>query len=245
MRRTVLIIEEASQIWEYKAILLLRMFANFQKVLIFGDQLQLPPHGLSAGDNVNSDDIMSLIDRVIEKGKNAPPTMMLKKQYRMAYEIGELVSKLFYSYQLEHHKSRDGKQHIWFHNSGGIGVEKGTSLFNEEEAKDVIELYNDMRLNRTEGVETNDIVVLTFYEAQRFLINKFDPTIRAFNVDGFQGQEASTVIVSTVGRKKVSGFLGDRRRVNVALSRAKDKLVIVGDRNTLERHPIWRRIWND
>ena len=77
----------------------------------------------------------------------------------------------------------------------------------------------------------------------RYKIKLLNPLIRAFTIDGFQGRDAHTVIISTVRRDGVHGFLADKRRINVALSRAKDELYIVSDRQMLEKHHLWRQFF--
>ena len=63
-------------------------------------------------------------------------------------------------------------------------------------------------------------------------------------VDGFQGQERDIIVVSMVRSNEEGqvGFLRDLRRMNVAITRARMKLIIVGDSHTLCRHPFYRRL---
>merc|ERR1712060_388495 len=140
-------------------------------------------------------------------------------------------------------KLADQRKHIFFFQSNGLAENIEDSSINKGEAKDVVKLYEGLIERRTEGVEETDLVVLTFYEAQRFQISQLKPSMKVFTVDGFQGQEATTVIISTVVRGNVSDFVGDMGRINLALSRAKEQLCIVGDRPTLQNHELWREIF--
>merc|ERR550534_349966 len=189
--------------------------------------------------------VRSIIDRLTRKGKNAPPLQSLNLQYRMSKQIGDLISRMLYGGQVLHSKPGDKKKHIFFYQSNGLAetVENSNSMINKGEAEDIVKLYDDLMERRTEGVEETDLVVLTFYEAQWFQISQLKPSMQVFTIDRFQGQEATTVIISTIVRGNVSNFVGDMGQINVALSRAKEKLCIVGDRPTLQNHELWREIF--
>ena len=64
-------------------------------------------------------------------------------------------------------------------------------------------------------------------------------------VDGFQGQERDIILISLVRSNDSGeiGFLRDLRRMNVAITRARMKLIILGDVPTLTRHPFYRKLW--
>lgn len=64
-------------------------------------------------------------------------------------------------------------------------------------------------------------------------------------VDGFQGQERDVIVISLVRSNDDGqiGFLRDLRRMNVAITRARMKVIILGDRKTLTRHPFYRQLW--
>ena len=64
-------------------------------------------------------------------------------------------------------------------------------------------------------------------------------------VDGFQGQERDVIVISLVRSNDEGniGFLRDLRRMNVAITRARMKLIILGDRSTLCHHPFYRKLW--
>jgi len=73
----------------------------------------------------------------------------------------------------------------------------------------------------------------------------FRRLITVNTVDGFQGQERDIIVVSLVRSNDEGqiGFLRDLRRMNVAITRARMKLIIIGDRRTMTRHPFYRKLW--
>jgi len=239
--RDVLLLDEASQIWELEAICFFRELYNFKRVVIFGDEKQLPPYVANEIDTQ-----LSIIDALIAKGRNAPSHTMLGLQYRMPCELGDLVSTLFYNGKLESHKEMDCKYHICVHDVCGRSEHRGTSTFNIEEARRAVELYDEIRAldSYIDSPDKPFVVILTFYDAQRHKIKEMGKSRRVFNVDGFQGQEAPYVILSTAARGSPSGFLCDERRVNVALSRAKEQLHILGCGETLKKDDLWSKIWS-
>jgi superfamily I DNA and/or RNA helicase len=103
--------------------------------------------------------------------------------------------------------------------------------------------------------ERIDVGIISPYRAQvqllrRLLLKReyFKPFRRAISVntvDGFQGQERDVIVISLVRSNDEGqiGFLRDLRRMNVAITRARMKLIILGDRPTLTRHPFYRQLW--
>ena len=103
--------------------------------------------------------------------------------------------------------------------------------------------------------ERIDVGIISPYRAQvqhlrRLLMKRefFKPFRRLISVntvDGFQGQERDVIIISMVRANDDGqiGFLRDLRRMNVAITRARMKLIILGDKNTLTRHPFYRQLW--
>jgi superfamily I DNA and/or RNA helicase len=103
--------------------------------------------------------------------------------------------------------------------------------------------------------ERLDVGIISPYRAQvqllRRLIKKreffkpFRSLITVNTIDGFQGQERDIILISLVRSNDEGqiGFLRDLRRMNVAITRARMKLIILGDRTTLCRHPFYRKLW--
>jgi len=96
------------------------------------------------------------------------------------------------------------------------------------------------------GGTEQKVTVITFYKAQqRLLQEKLGAAATVMTVDSAQGSEADVVILSCVrsNTEEGIGHVKDDRRINVALSRAKDKLIVVGNAACFQRHVIWRDLW--
>ena len=140
----------------------------------------------------------------------------------------------------------------------GLGSGVGPSLLNESEAElTLLALQAYYELIGKERIlsERLDVGIISPYRAQvqllRRLIRKreffkpFRSLITVNTVDGFQGQERDIIVISLVRSNDEGqiGFLRDLRRMNVAITRARMKLIILGDRHTLCRHPFYRKLW--
>jgi hypothetical protein len=125
----------------------------------------------------------------------------------------------------------------------------GTSFLNRSEAASVEKLVTSMLRN---GLQPDQIGVITPYEGQRsFVVNNMQKTgalrsdlykeIEVASVDSFQGREKDIIIVSCVrsNAQQGIGFLRDPRRLNVALTRARYGIIIIGNARLLARNPLW------
>jgi len=97
------------------------------------------------------------------------------------------------------------------------------------------------------GVKEEWVGVITPYDDQVDLLDSLLPgEVEVHSVDGFQGREKEVIVISFV-RSNLEGeigFLNDLRRLNVSLTRAKRKLIVVGDSSTLSVHPTYSRFIN-
>ena len=133
-----------------------------------------------------------------------------------------------------------------------------TSHFNEAEARLTIlalQAYYELIGRKRIMEERLDVGIISPYRAQVQLLRRmlkqsefFKPFRRLISVntvDGFQGQERDIIVISMVRSNDEGqiGFLRDLRRMNVAMTRARMKLIILGDRSTLTRHPFYRKLW--
>jgi superfamily I DNA and/or RNA helicase len=92
------------------------------------------------------------------------------------------------------------------------------------------------------GLPPSDIAVIAPYAAQvRWIRDRCPSGVEVDTVDGFQGREKEAVIISLVRSNPTGeiGFLGDTRRMNVAMTRARRRLVVIGDSATLANHPFY------
>ena len=243
MHRQTLIIDEASQVHDFKAIVLLRSLPHTERLLLFGDDKQLAPY--VAREEASS--ILDMATAVLEKNLTPPaPTFtvartMLDIQYRMPLSLGNMISSIFYNGKLRSHKS-DPKACVHWVSTVGPSSPDGTSCYNRSEIAEVLHLWRQLQ-RPPYSYSEDDIVVISFYEAQRKEISTRYPRLRVHNVDSFQGQEAPVVLL-TLSASYISKFLSDRRRVNVACSRAKEKLFIIGRQDMVQRSRK-RTCWQD
>jgi superfamily I DNA and/or RNA helicase len=252
------IMDEASQSTEAAAWAPLQIA---DRLVLAGDHLQLPPTIISAqaaeqGANV------SMLERLIAQlGKGA--VHRLSVQYRMHQQIMEFSSHEFYDDDLvadasvRDHLLQDlpgvsanelTASPIDFIDTAGASYDEsaepdGDSRYNLQEAELVAKKVQALLAS---GLAASEIAVITPYSAQVRLLRERlkQPEMEIDSVDGFQGREKEAVIVSLVrsNREREIGFLEDVRRMNVALTRARRKLIVIGDSATITSHPFYQRM---
>ena len=253
-----LIVDEATQASELQTLAPLCL--NPSKVILIGDPEQLPAttfHPYSKELKIRR----SLFERWMELAFNV---YMLKLQYRMVPSICSFSSKHFYNSNLLTSENASKKDYIdktiqsfidknfngssiCFLDTKGKTTQKHNSFYNSEEIT-VIKKY--VKLLKLKGIKNYGVI--TPYKQQlrkikRELYNSFgNDDIPINTVDGFQGKENDIIFVSCVKslHNKTSqassiGFLKDARRLNVAITRAKYSLVIIGNVDTLKNDPLW------
>jgi superfamily I DNA and/or RNA helicase len=233
------------------------------RVVLAGDHCQLPPTVLSA-EAVDQGFGISLLERLVDLYGSAV-TRRLAVQYRMHEAIMGFSSQEFYEGALQAeavvagHLLRDlpgvrpdllTETPVLFIDTAGAGFDEepepdGESRLNMEEAGLVA---RKVRTLLELGVTATDLAVIAPYAAQVRLLRERLPVadLEIDSVDGFQGREKEAVIVSLVrsNREGEIGFLADVRRINVALTRARRFLLIVGDSATLGGHPFYQRLFS-
>lgn len=212
-------------------------------LLLVGDPQQLP--AMVVSKNAKQWLGTSLLETLMER---SPENLdVLNIQYRMLSCIGEITSMRYYRGLLQAGRV-DADQYSFAgnmltHPVAFVDVEHGSevqdsktrSYSNRAEASAVLRILRHIRTTQKNNAE---IGVITFYSAQVTVIEKmvkedrFD-NITVATVDGFQGAECSIIIVSFVRADNRVGFIADPKRLNVALSRAREKLVMVGNKATL------------
>lgn len=224
-----LIIDEAGQCLEPLAWCI---FPLADKLVLAGDHLQLPPTVLSEKAARNGFNV-SILERFFGKISNIH---LLDTQYRMRAAIAQFSNRYFYEGKLvtPTHLDNEG-EHVFFYDTAGAGYEEesgadGSSLVNRGELEMVQQISEHLNL------DVAKTVFISPYAAQVALAKEMLPAeLRVSTIDSFQGQEAHTIIISLVrcNANNEIGFLKDYRRMNVAMTRAQQQLIIIGDSATL------------
>ncbi len=240
-------VDEATQAVEPAAILAL---LRAERAVLAGDHLQLPPTVISEAAAQGGFGV-SLFERLASiHGESMMVT--LAEQRRMNEAIMRFPSQAVYGGLLRAHPSVAGwsldEEPLLLVDTAGTGHEEGTpegseSRHNEGEAALVArEVERVLAL----GVAPGDVAVISPYDAQvqrlrQLLATRVEEGLEVDSVDGFQGREKEAVVVSLVRSNDLGevGFLSDVRRMNVAITRARKKLVVVGDSATVARHPFY------
>lgn len=247
-----LVIDEASQAMEpesWNAILRCR------RVIMAGDHMQLPPTVKSA-EAVQ----LGLADTILQRmAGHAHHSYLLNTQYRMNDAILAFPNKKFYNGQLlsaaqNKDKLLKGDMHpLCFIDTAGTGFEEKInpehqSRYNEGEFF-IIREHILLSTERLAGTEIG--IIAPYAEQVRYIKSQIEEdntlkslTIRVDSIDGFQGQEQDIIYFSLVrsNEKGELGFLKDYRRLNVALTRARMKLVLVGDSGTLANDEVYSEL---
>ena len=233
-----------------------------ERVVLAGDHCQLPPTVVSA-EAADQGFGVSLFERLVDLC-GTEVARRLNVQYRMHESIIDFSNREFYDGALEAHPSVCShrlcdlpgvtklpltESPVRFIDTAGAGFEEetepdGESRFNRHEASLVVRKVNELI---AAGVAPAAIAVIAPYAAQvRLLREQLDlPELEIDSVDGFQGREKEAVIISLVRSNQAGeiGFLSDIRRINVALTRARRLLLVVGDSATLSTGPFYQRLF--
>lgn len=247
----VAVVDEATQASRPSTAIVLNCA---RKLVLAGDHKQLPPY---CADETMQDEEMhiSLFEYLLDR-YGSDLSVLLKTQYRMHQQIAEFPNQAFYEGALETAaRNRDWtisdlKPLMGIHIEGTEQTERRSkSKFNLDEAEAVAKQVQLLTMN---GVEPEDIGVITAYSGQKSKvkqkINEVDIErpwgVTVDTIDSFQGGEREAIIVSFVRSNESgnSGFLElpdvGPRRLNVALTRARKRLVLIGNWETLgERGP--------
>ena len=234
----VLIVDEAGQSVEAETLIAFQTQPG--KVLLVGDIKQLPATVISqpAKDNNYS---WSMMQRLQEECSQ--PHAMLTEQYRMHPAICDFPSRRYYDGRLTNADAvvvvarRETIPPRAFYNVKHVEEKIGLSLGNHGEVEHVSHIVNKLRSLHPK----KSIGVITFYAAQKQLLiqklGKHDDLVKIGTVDGFQGEESDIIILSFVrcNSPGVTGFVQDFRRLNVAITRARHSLIMLGCATTLSK----------
>jgi len=240
-------VDEATQSVEPAVILAL---LRAERAVLAGDHLQLPPTVISSEAAAGGLGV-SLFERLAD-AHGASVMVTLAEQRRMSEAIMDFPSRTTYGGRLRAHPSVAGwrldDEPLLLVDTAGTGFEEGTpegsdSRHNEGEA---LLVAREVERVLALGVAPADVAVISPYDAQvqrlrHLLAARVEEGLEVDTVDGFQGREKEAVVVSLVRSNEAGevGFLSDVRRMNVAITRARKKLVVVGDSATVARHPYY------
>lgn len=252
MKFSTLVIDEAGQCIEPLAWCI---FPLADKIVLAGDHWQLPPTVLS-----HEASRRGLNRSILEVAvATCDPVYLLDTQYRMRPSIAGFSSHYFYDNLLTTaaHLADTGV-HITFIDTAGSGS-------NEKHGPDGLSLQNEGELDIVKKLLENEVsdigntAVISPYSGQVTAAKEGLPaSLRISTIDSFQGQEKETIILSLVRSNDEGeiGFLKDYRRMNVAITRAKERLYVIGDSATIgadnfynrflsyvEKHGEYRTIW--
>lgn len=260
---STLFIDEAAQALEAACWIAIRKAG---RVIFAGDHCQLPPTVKSIAA-LKGGLGKTLMERIVEQKPEV--VTLLKVQYRMNEQIMRFSSDYFYNGEVE---TAPGITHrsildydlpmIWIDTEDVDGKEEfiGESCgrINRAEAELTLstlqEYFDKIGKNRILE-ESIDVGIISPYRAQVQLLRKmirqkefFRPYRRLISVntvDGFQGQERDIILISLVRSNDGGeiGFLRDLRRMNVAITRARMKLIILGNAATMTSHPFYRKLY--
>ncbi|MCW3787057.1 AAA domain-containing protein [Plebeiibacterium sediminum] len=232
------------------------------RVVLAGDHCQLPPT-IKSFEAAKAGLDETLFEKAIKRNKM---DVMLQEQYRMHKDIMTFSSRYFYNDKLiankevENWKLFNEDLSVEFIDTAGCGyfeqVDSETkSSFNREECellqKHMNEYLSNLEFNQLTNVSVG---VVSPYKAQVNLLmetlkgieesyEQLKPVVAVNTIDSFQGQERDVIYISLVrsNEKGDIGFLKDIRRMNVAITRARKKLVIIGDSATVGQHDFYSK----
>ena len=257
-----LFIDEAAQAFEAACWAAIR---HADRVIFAGDHKQLPPT-IKCREAERAGLSRTLIEFVAQTKPSCVELLTL--QYRMHRDIMQFSSEWFYHGRLVAAPECADRTIvpidpplIWI-DTANLGYEEEQNAISQSRLNtnegillvETLKLYvNQLGIDRLLD-ERVDFGIISPYKSQVQLLRrlvKHDkelrrllPYITVNTVDGFQGQERDVILISMVRGNDEGriGFLGDLRRMNVAITRARMKLIILGDTSTLSRTPFYRRL---
>lgn len=221
-------------------------------LLLVGDHHQLPPFSKWDGASDAKYNV-SLMERLSRRKSKKIPSFMLKEQYRMHSSLGDIISSTFYNSKLttaaSTKEARTNPLPCCFLNQTDGREEKARGATSWQNPTEVDAVWRLLKvLTQHGGHSQKQINVLTFYNGQRTLISNRLASAKladvdVVSVDSMQGREVDIVILSCVRTGQGGlGFLSDWRRVNVALSRARESIFVIGAEDVLRTDERWTKV---
>ncbi|NWI11258.1 ZGRF1 protein, partial [Crypturellus soui] len=250
----VVVLDECSQMTEPASLLPIARF-QCEKLVLVGDPKQLPPT-IQGSDSFHEQGLeQTLFDRLSLMGHKA---VLLRTQYRCHPAISAIANELFYGGSLINGVSEEDRSPLldWlptlcFYSVNGVEqIERDNSFYNMAEAHFTVKLIQSLIAS---GIEGSAVGVITLYKSQMCKIQNLlsalhsealeIKAVQVSTVDAFQGAEKEIVVLSCVRTRQV-GFIDSEKRMNVALTRAKRHLLIVGNLACLTKNSLWGRVIN-
>lgn len=260
------VIDEATQATQPAAMI---PYLKAEKTILIGDHKQLPPTVVNQ-EAVEKGLRISLFEKLIDSYKN-DCSSLLEIQYRMNEEIMKFPSYYFYNDRLKAadsavdqklsdlgvepennnsftEKSLNSEYSLVYLDTADMQAEErsfegSNSYDNPVESEIVLDILDKAVQN---SLSEDNIAVIAAYKDQVDLINKHNEfkDVEIDTVDAFQGREKEMIIFSAVRSNSDNniGFLRDLRRLNVALTRAKKKLIFIGDSETICEHDFYAKL---
>jgi ATP-dependent RNA/DNA helicase IGHMBP2 len=231
-----------------------------QKVILAGDHFQLSPT-IKSAEAARGGLSTTLLEKCVTLHPEA--VTLLEEQYRMNEAIMGYSSQVFYEGKLKAHQSVvghllfEGDMPVNFIDTAGCGFDEkleGTSSTNPEEAAFLFKHLNalvEQLAPRYNSASFPTIAIISPYKEQIRILKEqllnfselsvYGNKISVNTIDSFQGQERDVVYLSMTRSNNEGdiGFLSDMRRMNVAMTRARKKLVVIGDSSTLAQLPFY------
>ncbi|GAB4093988.1 DEAD/DEAH box helicase [Flaviaesturariibacter terrae] len=226
-----------------------------RKAVLAGDHCQLPPT-IKSQEAARAGLERTLLEKCA--GRYPEAVVLLEEQYRMHELIMNFSSREFYGGRLKAapavaERSLPGQAPLRFIDTAGCGYEEkqeGTRIANPEEAAFLIRQVERLLEELPEGAPRPSVGVISPYRQQVELLKELaaaSPALAGYEglsvntIDAFQGQERGAIFISLARSNpdNVIGFLSEVRRMNVALTRAQMKLVVLGDSATLGQYPFY------
>ncbi|QQT25361.1 AAA domain-containing protein [Sphingobacterium spiritivorum] len=229
------------------------------KLILAGDHLQLPPT-IKSKDSL----VKAFQETLMEKLVYAYPSnvSLLRQQYRMHQDIMQYPSAALYNNTLfaepliAQQELIPGDKAFLFIDTAGAGfdeLQEDTAISNAEEANFLIRHLKQYLTTFKRDEHINQfpkIGLISPYRQQVMLLKELIGSemwaetavpIQVQTIDGFQGQERDIIYISLTRSNAEGqiGFLNEIRRMNVAMTRARYKLVIIGDSSTIGQHPFY------
>uniref|UniRef100_A0A7M4EBQ2 5'-3' DNA helicase ZGRF1 n=1 Tax=Crocodylus porosus TaxID=8502 RepID=A0A7M4EBQ2_CROPO len=248
----LVVLDECSQMTEPTSLLPIARF-QCEKLVLVGDPKQLPPT-IQGSESAHENGLeQTLFDRLCLMGHDA---VVLRTQYRCHPAISAVASDLFYEgnlldgiSEMDRSPLLDWLPILCFYNvNGAEQIERDNSFYNMAEAYFSAKLIQSLIAS---GIEGSMIGVITLYKSQMNKVNNLlsgihsdaheIKAVQVSTVDAFQGAEKEIIVLSCVRTRQV-GFIDSEKRMNVALTRAKRHLLIIGNLGCLSKNKLWGRV---